>query len=157
MIYFIRAGASGPVKIGFARDPEWRLRSLQVSHYAELKLLRTLDGGSFAERSLHRHFGALRIRGEWFEFSEEMLTITLTPDILQKPSRSRRRLYSVGFLAVLESVNGSRAELAKKMGLSRQAIHEWTDIPAEAVVAVEKATGIPREKLRPDLYRSIAA
>ncbi len=45
--------------------------------------------------------------------------------------------------------------LARQIGISRQAIHLWQragQIPAEYVVAIEAATGIPREMLRPDLF-----
>ena len=48
---------------------------------------------------------------------------------------------------------GNRAELARRLGLSRQAIAKWRRIPADQIIAVEAATGIPRETLRPDLYR----
>lgn len=48
---------------------------------------------------------------------------------------------------------GNRSQLASFLKISRQAVNKWTRIPAERVVDVEKATGIPREKLRPDLYR----
>jgi DNA-binding transcriptional regulator YdaS (Cro superfamily) len=51
---------------------------------------------------------------------------------------------------------GSVAKFAKKIGVSRQVIYLWDKIPAERVVDVEKATGIPREMLRPDLYRAAA-
>ena len=47
---------------------------------------------------------------------------------------------------------GNRSRLAKAIGLTREAVRRWTRVPAERVVAVEKATGVPREKLRPDLY-----
>lgn len=48
-----------------------------------------------------------------------------------------------------------RAGGAKQLGLairrSRSTVLEWTRVPAEHVAAVEKATGIPRHELRPDL------
>lgn len=44
--------------------------------------------------------------------------------------------------------------LAGALGISYQAIQQWKKIPAERLVDIEKATGIPREELRPDLYRS---
>jgi DNA-binding transcriptional regulator YdaS (Cro superfamily) len=48
---------------------------------------------------------------------------------------------------------GSRSELARRLGISRQAIHFWKKIPAERVVEIEQITGVPREIPRPDLYR----
>lgn len=40
----------------------------------------------------------------------------------------------------------------KAVGRTRQAIYSWKKIPADLVVKSEKVTGIPREKIRPDLY-----
>jgi DNA-binding transcriptional regulator YdaS (Cro superfamily) len=48
---------------------------------------------------------------------------------------------------------GSRSELARRLGISQQAVSQWRTIPPRQIVAVEQATGVPREELRPDLYR----
>lgn len=47
---------------------------------------------------------------------------------------------------------GSVAALAKKLGVTPQAVSQWENVPAFQVLAVEKATGVPRHELRPDLY-----
>ncbi len=47
---------------------------------------------------------------------------------------------------------GGMASLASKLGIKRQALYQWKRIPAERVIAVERATGVPRYELRPDLY-----
>ena len=47
---------------------------------------------------------------------------------------------------------GGVAKLAKAIGLTRAAIYLWKRVPAERVIKVEKASGVKREKLRPDLY-----
>jgi DNA-binding transcriptional regulator YdaS (Cro superfamily) len=48
---------------------------------------------------------------------------------------------------------GSMRALADAIGISYQAIQAWKKrIPAERVLDVERATGIRRERLRPDLY-----
>lgn len=47
---------------------------------------------------------------------------------------------------------GSKSELARRLKLKVQSIQQWEKIPAERVHDVERATGIPRHKLRPDLY-----
>lgn len=54
---------------------------------------------------------------------------------------------------------GSQAALAKCIGVSQQVISVWTKkegkpVPAEMVVAIETATGIPRHELRPDLHQA---
>jgi DNA-binding transcriptional regulator YdaS (Cro superfamily) len=48
---------------------------------------------------------------------------------------------------------GSERKLGGRIGVSGQAVNQWRRVPAELVVRVEKATGIQREVLRPDLYR----
>lgn len=47
---------------------------------------------------------------------------------------------------------GSMAELARGLGVSRQALYQWERIPAERVIDVERLTGVRRQELRPDLY-----
>lgn len=43
-------------------------------------------------------------------------------------------------------------DLAGRLGLTPQAVSRWSRIPPEWVIPIENVTGIPREKLRPDLY-----
>ena len=47
---------------------------------------------------------------------------------------------------------GTSAELARRLGISRQAVLQWRRIPAERVIDIERLTGVPREELRPDIY-----
>ena len=48
----------------------------------------------------------------------------------------------------------SLEELAAKFRVNKTTVMRWEDrIPAERVVAIERVTGIPRHRLRPDLYR----
>ena len=47
---------------------------------------------------------------------------------------------------------GGMAQLAAKLGIARQAIYQWSRIPAERVVEVERITGVPRNELRPDIF-----
>lgn len=55
---------------------------------------------------------------------------------------------------LLKARDIKRAELARAMGLNRSQITRWEQngVPASRVVEVERVTGIPRYKLRPDLY-----
>lgn len=48
---------------------------------------------------------------------------------------------------------GGIAALARSLGIRLQSIQNWKKIPAERVLDIEAAIGLPREKLRPDLYR----
>lgn len=57
-----------------------------------------------------------------------------------------------GLALAIESA-GSVSTLARKLGISQPAVSSWSRVPADRVVAVEAATGIDRQTLRPDLYR----
>ena len=47
---------------------------------------------------------------------------------------------------------GGLASLGQKLGVTAGAISQWDRTPAERVIAVERATGVHRARLRPDLY-----
>lgn len=47
---------------------------------------------------------------------------------------------------------GGVGKLAEAIGVSGPAISQWDQVPANRVIAVERATGVPRCDLRPDLY-----
>jgi DNA-binding transcriptional regulator YdaS (Cro superfamily) len=46
----------------------------------------------------------------------------------------------------------SMTKLAESVGVGVSAISQWKRVPAERVLSVERATGVSRQKLRPDLY-----
>jgi hypothetical protein len=94
-IYFIQAGRSGPVKIGQTNKPILqRLSGLQSGNHERLYILATIpDSNDTYERSLHRQFRPLHIRGEWFRNDPELLRfidLYATPFVHEdEPVRSR--------------------------------------------------------------------
>lgn len=70
-VYFISSGSA--IKIGMSACPESRLTSLQTANSNQLKLLKVVKGGSQKEQSFHREFQHLRLEGEWFQHSQEIL------------------------------------------------------------------------------------
>jgi len=48
---------------------------------------------------------------------------------------------------------GSISKLARALGISPQAVWQWREIPVRHVISIERIFGVPREELRPDLYR----
>jgi hypothetical protein len=71
IVYFIRSGTDGPIKIGKASDVMRRLSGLQSAHAEELRLLATTR--AVTEDELHQRFAHLRMRGEWFRAEPELL------------------------------------------------------------------------------------
>jgi TorA maturation chaperone TorD len=51
---------------------------------------------------------------------------------------------------------GSVSELARRIGIAQPSVSNWERVPAERVLAVEAVTGVPRVRLRPDLYGGAA-
>lgn len=72
-IYAIRAGASGPVKFGWARDIGERLRKFQTAHFVTLTVAGFGPGTRHDEAQLHQRLAAERIRGEWYRASNTTL------------------------------------------------------------------------------------
>lgn len=71
MIYFIRQGSSGPIKIGYTKDILARISQLQTSSPLPITVLGLQKGDVSDEKRVHNHFASIRMRGEWFGQSED--------------------------------------------------------------------------------------
>lgn len=70
-VYVIQAGDDGPVKIGYARKPSWRLAQLQCGSWMELHLRAVIPVSEciYIEQAAHVVAHSAHIRGEWFDLS----------------------------------------------------------------------------------------
>lgn len=66
-------------------------------------------------------------------------------------SKSRTTRNDAGLECAITAAGGLSA-IARICGISVPAVSQWRRIPVERVLKIEKATGIPREALRPDIY-----
>lgn len=59
-------------------------------------------------------------------------------------------------LAIKQAVGklGSQTLVARRIGVTRQAMAQWSRVPAEHVLMMEKISGVSRYELRPDVYGS---
>jgi hypothetical protein len=55
-------------------------------------------------------------------------------------------------MELLRAERGLMARIARGLGIARGAVAVWDRIPAERVPDVERISGIPRHRLRPDLW-----
>jgi hypothetical protein len=96
MIYFIACFDANAVKIGITEKRPYltaeasafqRLGVAQVNCPLALDLLAITEGGPIEEQALHERFAKDRIRGEWFNLTDELSAhIALLP----KPERAPR-------------------------------------------------------------------
>jgi DNA-binding XRE family transcriptional regulator len=126
-VYAIQAGESGPVKLGVATDPRMRLGELQISHYLTLTLLRVWKGGVAEEAALHARFDALRLRGEWFSFSREMLGDVGLVEIIEPippepvPAQTMRDM-GIALRELRAQRQLSQGDVALRTGIARSTI-----------------------------------
>ena len=52
---------------------------------------------------------------------------------------------------IIELAGGAQV-LAKRIGLTHQAIYAWREVPADRVIEVARLTGLRPWDVRPDLY-----
>lgn len=60
-------------------------------------------------------------------------------------------------MVLIRERRGMIAKIGRELGIKPSAVSMWAKVPAERVVEVERITDIPRECLRPDLYRTSEA
>lgn len=142
MVYFIQAGETGPIKIGKADKPMKRIAELQTGNPHPLRLVGAIDGGVNEEQALHQRFTRLRLHGEWFEPSAELLEYIRKYAggyINDKPYDP-----SLGVVTLREeepTQNTSVAVVDRKAVVGRQACYDilftlWLAAAAEAFVFV---------------------
>ena len=134
-VYFIHGGDR--IKIGYSRDPEERLSTLQTSTADHLQIIGSIVGDKSKERSLHEQFGHLKIRNEWFRPEADLIDFIcrvtgqpvpeFQPDPESPPlSPEARALISV----VLSHRNQIGAETSRGTVLSNLAeMAAWGDDP----------------------------
>ena len=62
------------------------------------------------------------------------------------------REQAIEALRLARDAAGGWTNIARPLGISPQAVAQWEIVPADRVLAVEKATGVSRHKLRPDVF-----
>ena len=54
--------------------------------------------------------------------------------------------------AAIKAAGGNASKLARDTKIPRQCFYLWKRVPAEHVLTLERATGIPRHRMRADIY-----
>lgn len=125
-IYFIQA-KSGPIKIGYTKNPKTRFDQLVVGHYEDLILRGVLPGTLADEKNLHKSIARSKIRGEWFHPTEEVLAIVaqaLPAPVVQTIKSAHIVLpHERGRIEdAIATVRGNLSEAAQLLGCSRRTL-----------------------------------
>lgn len=71
-VYFIQGENGGAIKIGYTKNIESRLHTLQTSYPDALKVLCLIPGSTKIETNYHDKFKDIRLNGEWFKPDKEI-------------------------------------------------------------------------------------
>lgn len=137
-LYVVQAGGrGGPVKLGIAAYPEYRLVELQVGNHLELKLLHAVTGGRELERALHKELVGSRLRGEWFNVTPEV--VAAIQRVLAEPGRrSYKRLAADAIYQDGCRVCGTPDRVSKKDRVCRACV-EFAEVRASGADPFEEA------------------
>lgn len=123
VVYFIQAGAGGPIKIGVATDIARRVATLQTGSPEPLVVLATIAGGRAVEGRFHRALSLHRLRSEWFN---------PTPEVAQAVDLARRgelpTAAADGSIGALVDRFGGLTEFAQAIGVPLTTAAAWRDV-----------------------------
>lgn len=87
MYIYIIGNNESQQKIGFAKNPEKRLKSLQTGNSQKLYLHHTVkvpeEKVKILEKKIHHEINHKRIKGEWFNISSEQAKLILNHAIIR--------------------------------------------------------------------------
>jgi hypothetical protein len=148
-IYFAQLGDDGPIKVGVSDNVPARIRHLGKEWKIPIKLLAEVEGDVQDERAIHAYLARSRLHGEWFKSTKRVLkTVDMVkqgfmPEAAQRISRKPKWAPS------------NIRQLAISLGITSQRLTYWIKVrkvPAEFVLAMEAATGVPKWEIRPDIF-----
>jgi hypothetical protein len=73
LVYFLYSESQKALKVGTTRDIKNRLAGLQTGAPEPLYLLGVMKGDAHIERLIHKKFEGIRMRGEWFRLTDDLV------------------------------------------------------------------------------------
>lgn len=73
-IYFVKAKGEKAVKIGYSKAPFNRVKDLNTGSFVDLEVYYIMLGNTAIEALLHKRWEDDNLRGEWFDFTNEIET-----------------------------------------------------------------------------------
>ena len=146
-IYFIRCGEY--VKVGFSTDHQSRIRAISANTPYEVVLEALHEGTRADEATFHRLLTPHHHKFEWFRWCDEVREAALHGLAKHQKAVIHGR---TALDEARDKVGGDRGLARALTGISSQAVSQWRRVPPLRVLEVERATGVSRNRLRPDMY-----
>lgn len=135
-IYVLGEKYTGPVKIGFSKNPERRLIDLKAAFPYRVELLAVAPGSIFDESYIHSCFSKYALESEWFSRTRKILQFIKAiqstgklPDVFlsgRSVSKVPKRTSKCSAMdaKVIEQFGGY-AKLAEFLHVDRRLVHNW--------------------------------
>lgn len=136
----------GFAKIGFSVNTKSRLATAQNMNPHKVSLICSVPGTEADERDLHKRFKQYRHKGEWFRFEGDLKEWADSLSVTWPPC---------AFREWTEAERGRKVWVANAIGVTAGTISQWSHVPTDRIIEIERHTGIPRQELRPDLYEGM--
>ena len=127
MIYFLKSDKY--VKIGYSKNPKKRISILKISIPFEMEVIGIIEGDLKKESQLHRMFSKLRVQGEWFLLTEEII------DYIRS---CKNLLWEYGFYDDHSQEFNPLKALRIERGLSLEAAAEKLNITRQSYMEAER-------------------
>lgn len=130
-VYFVQGEENGPIKIGASKNIIERFKKLSMAH-PNAKILGYIKGGGLEKESkMHNKFYKFKMRGEWYEQTEELLQYikenTIPFDNKEYEEYFQKKPQSELILplyAITENVVNQRTMLIKLEEIMRKLIYD---------------------------------
>lgn len=158
-IYAITCGDF--VKIGYSANPKSRLTKINSDNIFQCRLVGFYEGDREEERAVHLYLREHRYLKEWYRIEGlakawlgdlALLESDAEPIKRYRSGRKWHRAHQRSLLRSLATEHGALAKWARELGLTPSALSSWRVVPIKFLPELERISGIPRSKLRPDLY-----
>jgi hypothetical protein len=95
------------------------------------------------------------VREHYADAGEQFAGEQCVAAVAQRMRENRQRIAAEPMDEALQAVitvMGGRVELARSLGLKYRSVLDWRRVPVERLIQIERITGIPRQRLRPDVF-----
>lgn len=137
-VYLLRAGESGPFKIGFtAKNVSGRVKQLQTGCYEKIRIIATICGDKTIENHLHTKFSQHRLQGEWFAPIDEIEETFTFAALLPQLPKTLPPTTSLGRDLIIETQLYSGLRERYPDGTIHSKI-DWDSIAVEAIAFADE-------------------